>query len=117
MKGGYNPMVERYTQEDGRRLFEEDRAAALADPQFRAIYEEEATQKELWLQLVEARQAIGLTQQQVAERMGVSQTQIARIEKRGYEAYTLRTLRRYLAALGSEFSLRIAVEHGLSAEA
>ncbi len=63
-------MTELYTQRDGQRLFREDRALALTDPRFRAIYEEEATQKELWLQLVEARKTTGLTQEQVAGRMG-----------------------------------------------
>jgi len=105
-------MTEIYTQRDGQRLFQDDWALALADPQFRAIYEEEATQKELWLQLIEARKRTGLTQAQVAGRMGISQAQVARIEKRGYDSYTLRTLRRYLDALGSHFSLKISVEDG-----
>jgi transcriptional regulator with XRE-family HTH domain len=78
-------------------------------PEFRAVYEEEAEKKELWLQLVEARQASGLTQQQVADRLGVSQAQVARIEKRGYDAYTLNTLRRYVQALGEGFTLRVSV--------
>ena len=99
----------KYTQKDGRRLFEEDKARALAEPEFRAIYEAEASKKELWLQLVEARQAAGLTQEEVARRLGVSQAQVARIEKRGYEAYTLRTLQRYVEALGDQFRLAIAV--------
>jgi len=103
-------MAEKYTQQDGRRLFEEDRATALADPSFGVLYAEEAAKKELWLQLVEARQASGLTQQQVADRMGIPCPQVALIEKRGYEGYTLRTLRRYLAALGGQFSLHIVVE-------
>ena len=101
---------EKYTQKDGRRLFEEDRARAFADPEFRAIYEAEAGKKELWLQLVEARQAAGLTQQEVARRLGVSQAQVARIEKRGYEAYTIRTLLRYVEALGDQFTLAISVQ-------
>lgn len=100
---------EKYTQKDGQRLFEEDRAAALADPEFRALYEQEAEKKELWLQLVEARKATGLTQAEVAQRMGVSQAQVARIEKEGYDSYTLTTLRRYLEALGEEFKLKVAV--------
>lgn len=54
-------MADAYTQKDGRRLFEDSRNRALADPEFRAIYEEEAAKKELWLQLVEARQSLGLT--------------------------------------------------------
>ena len=101
---------EKYTQKDGRRLFEEDKARALADPEFRAIYEAESSKKELWLQLVEARQAAGLTQQEVARRLGVSQAQVARIEKRGYDAYTLRTLQRYVEALGNQFKLSVAIQ-------
>src|SRR5436309_4473670 len=100
---------EKYTQKDGRRLFEEDKARALADPEFRAIYEKESAKKELWLQLVEARQAAGLTQEEVAQRLGVSQAQVARIEKRGYDAYTLNTLRRYVRALGDDFSLQVTI--------
>ena len=98
------------TQVDGHRLFEEYRNKLMSDPEFRAIYEEEARKKELWLQLVEARQAAGLTQKEVAERLGVSQAQVARIEKRGYESYTLRTLQRYLQALGNQFTLAISIK-------
>jgi DNA-binding XRE family transcriptional regulator len=81
----------------------------LADPENQAIYEEEAAKGELWLQLVEARQAAGLTQKQMALRLGVSQAQVARIEKDGYDAYTLTTLRRYVSALGEGFSLEIRI--------
>jgi DNA-binding XRE family transcriptional regulator len=94
---------------DGRALYEADWAKAMADPAFRAIYEEEAAKKSLWLQLVEARMAVGLTQAQMAERLGVSQAQVSRIEKRGYDCYTLRTLRRYVQALGGAFELEVAV--------
>jgi DNA-binding XRE family transcriptional regulator len=95
---------------EGQKRYEEYWAKQMADPEFQRVYEEEAKKKELWLQLVEARAASGLTQQQVAERMGVSQAQVARIEKQGYDAYTLRTLRRYIEALGIEYSLEIAVK-------
>lgn len=105
---------EKYTQKDGRRLFEEDRARMMADPAMRALYEEEAAKKELWLQLVEARQAAGLTQVEVAKRLGVSQAQVARIEKRGYDAYTLTTLRRYVEALGGGFQLEVTIRHAMS---
>jgi len=62
---------------------------------------------ELWLQLVEARMAAGLTQEQLAKRLGVSQAQVARLEKRGYDAYTLNSLRRYVNALGVGFELEV----------
>ena len=51
-----------------------------------------------------------IVQQEVAERLGVSQAQVARIEKRGYDAYTLRTLQRYVKALGDQFKLEIAIQ-------
>jgi predicted XRE-type DNA-binding protein len=98
---------------EGQRRFEAYWTRQMADPEYRRVYEEEAQKKELWLQLVEARQAAGLTQQQVAERMGVSQAQVARIEKQGYDAYALRTLRRYLDALGPEYTLDVAVRQNV----
>ena len=99
-----------YTQEEGQRSYEEHIARIFADPEFRAIYEEEARKKELWLQLVEARLEAGLTQKDVAKRMGVSQAQVARIEKRGYEAHTLRTLQRYIEALGNGYKLVVSIQ-------
>src|SRR3954462_14372920 len=93
----------------GERAYQEWREQFFADPENRRLYEEEAAKKELWLQLVEARQAAGLTQAEVAERLGISQAQVARIEKRGYDSYTLRTLQRYVEALGDQFRLAIAV--------
>ena len=88
------------------RKWQDDQAA---DPEFQAVYEEEAAKKELWLQLVEARQAAGMTQVELAKRLGVSQAQVARVEKRGYDSLTLTTLRRYVAALGNGFTLEVRV--------
>jgi len=95
---------------DGARAYDEYWEKQMAVPQFQAVYEEEAAKKELWLQLAEARQQAGLTQQQVADRLEVSQAQVARIEKRGYDAYTLNTLRRYVQALGEGYTLRVSVQ-------
>ena len=80
-----------------------------ADPEYQKVYEEEAAKSELWLQLVEARQASGLTQKQLAKKLGVSQAQVARLEQEGYDAYTLTSLRRYVAALGDEFELEVKI--------
>lgn len=91
------------------RNYLEWRDEFLADPEKRAIYEEEAAKSEVWLQLVEARQKAGLTQREMAKRIGVSQAQVARLEQEGYDAYTLTSLRRYVAALGEGFSLEVRV--------
>lgn len=103
------PGLRRYSQDEGRQAYKDYWAEKMADPEFRAIYEEEAAKKELWLQLVEARLDTGLTQTEMAERLGVSQAQVARIEKSGYDAYTLTTLRKYVQALGDGFALKVAV--------
>jgi predicted XRE-type DNA-binding protein len=95
---------------EGEQSYKNWRDKLLADPDTRALYQEEATRKEIWLQLVEARLASGLTQKDVAERLGVSQAQVARLEKQGYDSYTLRSLQRYLSALGENFTLNISIE-------
>ncbi len=101
--------AERDYMAEGQRSYEEYWAKQMADPEFRRIYAEEAAKKDLWFQLVDARQEMGLTQEQMAKRLGVSQAQVARIEKRGYDAHTLSTLRRYVVALGETFELVVAV--------
>ena len=80
------------------------------------MYEEEAAKKELWLQLVEARLAAGLTQDDLAERLGVSKAHVARIEKRGYDTCSLNAVRRYVQALGDGFSLEVRVHQPAAAD-
>ena len=93
----------------GEKSYQRWQESLRQDPAFQAIYEEEAAKSALWLQLVQARLAAGLTQKQLAERLGVSQAQVARIEKEDYDAYTLTTLRKYVAALGEGFSLEVRI--------
>jgi DNA-binding XRE family transcriptional regulator len=93
--------------DSGARSYREWRDKVLSDPKSRAAYEQELAKQSLWLQLVEARQAAGLTQAQLAKRLGVSQAQVARIEQRGYESYTLKTLQKYVAALGGGLTVTI----------
>jgi DNA-binding XRE family transcriptional regulator len=94
---------------EGKASYQRWADGLVATEEGRRLYEEEAAKKDLWLQLVEARQAAGLTQAEVAKRLGVTQSQVARIEKRGYDAYTLTTLRNYVKALGESFALEVKV--------
>jgi DNA-binding XRE family transcriptional regulator len=100
--------MKKYVSE-GHKAYEEYWTKQYADPEFRRISEEEAPKFDLWLALADAREASGLTRAQVAERMGVSQGQVARIENPGNEPYSLRTLRRYIRALGDGFKLNITI--------
>jgi DNA-binding XRE family transcriptional regulator len=93
--------------EEGKKAFQEWRNRLLSRPGARARYEEIAVEQDLWLQLARARLEAGLTQAELARKMGVSQAQVAHIEKCGYEAYTLRTLRRHVQALGKKLHIAI----------
>jgi phage-related protein/DNA-binding XRE family transcriptional regulator len=108
-RGGQTMSQTKDQLTEGAKRYEEYWASQLADPEFRRTYEDEAQKKDLWLALVEARQSAHLTQSEVALRLGVSQAQVARIEKRGYDSYTLNTLRRYVAALGGGFSVEVRI--------
>ncbi len=100
---------QRNLNREGERRYERWSRKFETNRKLKAVYAEESAKMELWLQLAEARRAAGLTQAQVAKRLGVSQAQVARIEKRGYENYTLTTLKRYVQALGNGYRLEVAV--------
>ena len=68
---------ERDLIEEGGQDYQEWRQSLTDTPQKKALYEEIAVKSDLWLQLVEARQEAGLTQRQLAKRLGVSQAQVA----------------------------------------
>lgn len=94
---------------EGKASYQRWSDSLVADEEGRRMYEQEAAKKELWLQLVEARQTAGLSQTEMATRLGVSQAQVARLEKRGYDCYSLNSLRRYVQALGEGFTLEVKV--------
>ena len=59
-------------------------------------------------ELREARRASAATQKQLAERMGVSQKRISVLESGSLERTQIRTLERYIEAIGGK--LRISAE-------
>jgi transcriptional regulator with XRE-family HTH domain len=72
-------------------------------PGFRAMAER---RRELATELVTLRHEAGLSQTEVAARMGTSQSAVARLES-GEADVRLSTLDRYVAALGRELNLRV----------
>lgn len=57
--------------------------------------------------IYDARTKAGLTQQQLAERIGTRQSVISRLENADYEAQSLAMLERIAAALGLEVEVRL----------
>jgi len=59
--------------------------------------------------LAEIREASGITQQALAEQMGVSQARVSQIERGELEHTEVATLRRYLEVLGGEIEVCVRV--------
>jgi DNA-binding XRE family transcriptional regulator len=78
-----------------------DLAARFDDPNVKWVPVEQAMMEIVGSWLAKARKKAGLTQKQLADRMGVPQSQISRIEKNP-DRTTLRTMKRIAAALGVE---------------
>lgn len=81
-------------------------AEDLRDPEFRAYWERTALARAVALRLVRYRSEHGLTQRQLAQRLGMKQPAIARLEL-GEMTPKLETLIRIADLLGVEFLLDI----------
>ncbi len=80
--------------------FDDLKADLLRDPEVRAEYDALEEEFAVASELIAARARAGLSQAEVAARMGTTQSTIARLES-GRTLPSLRTLRRYAAATGS----------------
>jgi DNA-binding XRE family transcriptional regulator len=78
----------------------------LADPETRAEYDGMADEFGMARELIAARSRAGMTQRQVAELMGSTQSVVARLES-GRRPPSLRTVQRYASALGWRTVVRI----------
>lgn len=89
---------------------EQFKAKALQDPAVRAEYERlEREEMPMLDTILKARAEAGLTQAQVAERMGTKAPAVARLEASlvsGKHSPSLATLKKYAAALGRRVEVR-----------
>jgi len=86
------------------------KARALADPEVKAAYDALGPEYKLIAELLRARKKSGLTQAEVAARMGTTNTVVARLEAGGgskRHSPSLTTLRRYAKAVGRELNIRL----------
>ncbi len=92
------------------RTHEELKALALSDPEVRAEYERiEREEMPMLDTILKARREAGLTQAQVAERMGTKASAVARLENAlvtGKHSPSVATLKKYAAALGKKLEVR-----------
>lgn len=82
------------------------KAELLQDADTRAAYNAQAEEYAIARELIAARARAGLTQADVAQRMGTTQSTIARLEG-GKAAPSLRSVQRYAHAVGARAVVRL----------
>ncbi len=82
------------------------KTAFLRDPDHRAAYAALAPEYDLARKLVAARAAAGLSQTEVAERMGTQQSEVSRIEG-ARQNVTIAKLARYAQAVGTKLEIHL----------
>lgn len=82
------------------------KAQLLADPSTRSAYDAQADEFAVARELIAARTQAGLTQADVAERMGTTQSTVARLEG-GKAVPSMRSLQRYAEAVGCRAVVRL----------
>ena len=81
----------------------------MKDPAFREAYDALAPEFQIARALIKARTDAGLTQEEVAKRMGTTQSVVARLES-GRTMPSIKTLYRYAEATGTKPEIRLV--HG-----
>lgn len=77
-------------------------AKLASNPDLAAAVENESFNSDIAMKVYEARNALGLTQQQLADRAGTHQSVISRIEDADYDGHSLTLLKRVAEALGGQ---------------
>lgn len=93
------PFVKRNSKLENEILKED-----LKDPKLKAEYEQWEQELQLRMALAKARKKANLSQTELAEKTGLSQQAISRIET-GYTNATLGSLIKYISALGVQLTV------------
>jgi predicted transcriptional regulator len=76
------------------------------DPKREEEYDEEVINAEIARKIYALRTKAGLTQQELADRVGTSKSAICRLEDADYEGHSLSMLKRIAEALGKRVEIR-----------
>jgi DNA-binding XRE family transcriptional regulator len=82
------------------------------DPKRLAELEEARASAQVARQIYALRTDAGLTQRELAERVGTSHTVISRLEDDDYQGHSLSMLRRIAGALGKRVEIRFVPDRG-----
>ncbi len=82
----------------------------LENPEVKAAYDAQEPEFELLDEFLKARQETGLTQEDIAARMGTTRSAVSRIENGGgtkKHSPSIATLRRYADAVGCKLQIKL----------
>lgn len=89
--------------------FNEFKQKALSKLEVKAEYDRLAPEYELRGQLINARMKAGLTQEEVAQRMGTTKSAVCRLESvSSKNSPSIQTLIKYAKAVGGELKINLA---------
>ena len=96
--------------------FKQFKARALARPEVKKAYDKLAEEFAFIDEVLKARAASGLTQAELAARVGTTQSAIARLESgTPKHSPSIVTLQRYARAMGHRVEIKLVKERGLTA--
>ena len=80
---------------------------ALTDTELRERFERAGVAWDIALQIASLRERRGLTQAQLAQRMGTRQSNVSRLESADYRAYSVQSLDKVARALGARVHISL----------
>ncbi len=109
MRKNARPVGSTLTGRHARRIDLEAWVATeqAASPEFAEAFAEARQATEVARTLAGLRLSRGLSQGEVARRIGTSQQAVSRMENPGYRGHTVRMMVRYAAALGARVEFRV----------
>ena len=82
----------------------------LENPKFKKKFLEESYRLSIAEQLIKIRLDSGLTQKELAEKIGTTASAISRYESANYDCYEINTIRRIAEACGAKLQVHITKE-------
>lgn len=79
---------------------------------FQKVYDDLEEEYSIVREMIAARLRLGLSQEDVAQRMGTTKSVISRLEGSGMHYPTIATLKKYAQAIGCHLEIRLVSDHG-----
>jgi len=102
-------MKEGYTR--GRTL-KEHIAEQMKDPKFKKAWHDLDLEFELLESMIKARENAGITQEELAKRIGTQQPALSRLERGAFKKATVETLRKIADALDAKLIIKLQPKKG-----